>query len=295
MDKEKFGTMLVLLTAIGSGMAIIVNRFFVLKVDPIIFTAIRAVLIGFVFLIISRRVPDKGKPVSTSKLVFLGLTGGGLAFWLFFVGLKATTGGRAAFIHKTLPIWAAIMAYFFLKEKITEIQIKSIGLAIVGLAIMQYDKISMSVRWGDMLVLVATLVWALESTLAKKFMSLGETNWRISFGRMFFGSLFLFGVAALQGKLSLILELQPIQWIYILVSTLMLMWYVLTWYWGLKYISLTKATGLLLFSPIVSLVLGMVFLSEQILPMQIIGSTLILVGLYYLSKTKSERMLSELS
>ena len=294
MDKGSFGVLLVLLTALESSVAIIVNRFFVLKVDPVIFTAVRAILIGLTFLIISKYMPKPKRAVKTKDLAVLGLIGGGLAFLLFFTGLKLTTGGRAALIHKTLPLWAAIIGYYFLKEKITKNQKTAIGVALLGLLILQYDNLPTDVRWGDLLVLGATLLWAIENGLAKKFMNLGENNWRVTYGRMFFGSLFLFGVVLLQGKLGLLLTLQPVQWIYILVSTLLLTWYVLTWYWSLKFINLSKAASFLLISPVISLALGVVFLSETIYPMQIFGSVLILGALMVLASTKSERMTGEL-
>lgn len=294
VEKETLGTLLVLTTAIGSGAAIIVNRFFVMNIDPVVFTAIRALFLGILFFVISKKFGDKrSKPATASNLLLLGLIGGGLAFLLFFTGLPLTTGGRAAFIHKTLPVWASLLSIFFLGEKVSEKQKLAIGTALFGLAILQYEIIPWDLKTGDFLVLFATVLWAVENTLAKGLMKIGETNWRVTFGRMFFGSLFLFGVAALQDKLHLIAELQPIQWLYIGISTLTLGWYVLTWYWGLKYINLSKASGILMLSPAISLLLGVAFLSEPVYPLQLIGSTLIVMGCFTLAKTKSEVAASE--
>ena len=288
MDKETLGTLLVLGTAIGSGAAIVINRFFVLKVEPVVFTAIRALFIGLVFLALSKKFKGESKPVPLWNLAVLGLIGGGLAFLLFFTGLPLTTGGRAAFIHKTLPVWASLLALVFLGEKLTDKQKLAMGTALLGLVVLQYENLPLDVRTGDILALLATILWAVENTLAKRFMRLGETNWRVTFGRMFFGSLFLFSVAALQGKLHLIAELQPVQWLYIAVSTLLLSWYVLTWYWGLRFINLSKASSILLLSPVISLVLGVLFLNEPVYSLQLVGSALILLGCGILAGTKSE-------
>ena len=295
MDNELKGTILVLMTALGSGAAVIINRFFVMGIDPTVFTAVRALMIGLAFFIFSRMDKTKSRPVSVSNLMALGVIGGGLAFLLFFNGLTMTTGGRAAFIHKTLPVWASVLAYFFLKERITRKQAGSIALALLGLGIMEFGKITVAVRLGDLLVLGATLLWALENLLAKKFMNLGETNWRVTFGRMFFGSLLLFSAVVIQDKLDILLGLQPMQWVYLGISTLMLFWYVLTWYWGLKFINLSKATGLLLTAPVISLVLGALVLSETIYPLQLLGSSFIMIGCVFLSRTRSEVLGSELT
>ena len=261
------------------------------EIDPTVFTAVRSLVIGLFFFLLSRKVPGKGG-TSLKNLALLGVVGGSLAFLMFFNGLALTTGGRAAFIHKTLPVWASLLALVFLKEKLTGKQAGAIGLALAGLSVMELDSISFAVQLGDFLVLGATFLWAAENLLAKRFMNLGETNWRVAFGRMFFGSLILFGVAGLQGKLGTLVALQPIQWIYIVVSTLMLAWYVLTWYWGLRYINLSKASGLLLIAPVVSLVLG-VFMGEAVFPLQLIGSGLILGGCLVLSQTRSEAVVHE--
>ena len=292
MNNETKGTLLVLLTALGSGVSIVFNKFFVQRIDPTLFTALRAFFIGVLFLIITKFTSQKSK-TPFKKIIWIGLIGGGLAFLLFFNGLKLTTSGRAAFIHKTLPIWASLMAYFFLREKINKKQILALLIAILGFSIMEFENISTSIKIGDFLTLTATLLWALENTLSKKFMNQGESNWRITFIRMFFGSLFLFSVVGLQGKLPLIFELSLSHWGYILFSTIMLTWYVFTWYWGLKYINLSKATSILLISPIIAVYLARIFLGETVSVMQAIGSFLILIGAFFITKIKSERRESD--
>ena len=53
MDQEIRGTLLALMTATVSGFAIVANKFFITGLDPAVFTAVRALLIGLVFLVIS--------------------------------------------------------------------------------------------------------------------------------------------------------------------------------------------------------------------------------------------------
>jgi drug/metabolite transporter (DMT)-like permease len=287
VDGETKGTLLVLLTALGSGAAIVVNRFFVAGMDPVVFTAVRALLVGFVFAAVSAKLPG-GKPARLRDLALLGFIGGGFAFLLFFTGLPMTTAGRAAFIHKTLPVWAAVLAWAFLRERLGRGQAAAIALALLGLAVMQQDTLPTGVRSGDLLALGATVLWAVENTLAKLLMQNGETNWRVSAGRMLFGAALLFAVAGLQGKLGALLSLTAMQCLYVAVSAAFLGFYVLTFYWGLRHISVTKATGLLLLSPVVSLVLGAALLGEAVYPLQLAGSVLIIAGCWWLSRTRSE-------
>jgi len=290
--KEIRGTLLILLTAIISGVSIVINKFFVVSVDPLVLTAIRALFIGIIFLFISLYFSGKAKKfkkVSWKYLGLIGIIGGGIAFWLFFSGLKLTTAGRAAFIHKTLPIYATILAIIFLKEKITRKQLIAMAVMLAGLVLIELANISSEMRIGDLLILSATVLWAIETTLSKKAMLEKESNWVVTFSRMFFGALVLFALILLLGKTPLLLALTYQQLLYIFISGIFLFFYVLTFYWGLKYINLSKASTILLLAPVISLVLGFVWLNEQVFALQLIGSLLILIGAYFVAKTKSEK------
>ncbi|OGJ21354.1 hypothetical protein A3K73_01265 [Candidatus Pacearchaeota archaeon RBG_13_36_9] len=287
---EVRGTLLILLTAIISGVSIVINKFFVVTVDPLILTAVRALFIGIFFLFISLYFSGKAKKfnkVSWKYLVSIGLIGGGIAFWLFFSGLKLTTSGRAAFIHKTLPIYATLLAIVFLKEKITRKQLIAMVVMLAGLVLIELTNISGEMKMGDLLVLSATVLWAIETTISKKAMLEKESNWVVTFSRMFFGALLLFAIIFLLGKTSLLFSLNSEQWGYIIISGVLLFFYVLTFYWGLKYINLSKASTILLLAPVISLALGFVWLNEQVFALQIIGSLLILIGTYFISRAKS--------
>ncbi|MFH1289999.1 MAG: DMT family transporter [Nanoarchaeota archaeon] len=297
MNKEAIGTLLAFGTAIISGFAIFANKFFIIGLDPTVFTALRAIIIGLVFLVLSLVFNSWGKKESKKihwgYLLLIGFIGGGLAFLLFFSGLKITTGGRAAFLHKTLPLYVLVLAFVFLKEKITKKQVWAMLLMLVGIAVMTSFSIAPSEFWlnpqmGDALVLAATVLWAVENVLARKAMIKGEHNFVVSFARMFFGAVFLFGVALLSGKIGLIVTLTGMQWFYIILSTIILFGYILTYYWSIRYINVSKAATTLLLSPVITLVLGWVFLGEPMPALQLAGSALILVGAYLIATVKSE-------
>lgn len=291
------GTLLILLTAFISGIAIVINKFFVVRIDPLLFTALRALFIGLIFLGISFYISQSGKKkfnkASWKSLIFIGIIGGGFAFWLFFTGLRLTTAGRAAFLHKTLPIYATILAIIFLKEKIGKKQLIAMIVMLLGLFLMELTKISSEIRVGDMLVLSATVLWAVENTISKKVMLEKESNWVVTFSRMFFGSLVLFAIIFILGKSDLLFSLTFQQILYIVISGSFLLLYVLTWYWGLKYINLSKASTILLIAPVISLVLGVVWLNEQVFALQLVGSVLILAGAFVITRVKSERGVEE--
>ena len=295
MNKEIAGTILALLTAVVSGIAIPVNKIFVVGIDPVVFTAVRALIIGVIFLFLSL-VMNKSKQsiVNWKYLIAIAIIGGSFAFLMFFSGLQLTTSGHAAFLHKTLPLYVAIFAFLILKEKITKKYLTAMFLMFFGTIAIYSVSISPTELWlnpqlGDLLIIGATILWAAENIIARKAMINGETNFIVSFARLFFGGLILFGVVLLTNKFGILLALSAEQIINISISVVILFLYVLFYYWSLKFINVSKAAVLLLLAPVVSLVIGVTVLSEPFPLLQLAGSALILIGAYFIIGIKSEQ------
>lgn len=292
---EAAGTALALLTAVVSGVAIPLNKVFVVDMDPIVFTAVRALLIGLFFFFISG-VQTKFDYSSLKKnwswLLAIGFIGGGLAFMLFFSGLKLTTSGRGAFLHKTLPLYVALLAFIFLKEKISKVQWGALGVMLVGTFVIYIAQIGPGAMWsnpglGDLLIIGATILWAVENVMARKVLKDGESNLIVTFARMSFGAVLLWGAVVLLGRWDAVLNLTMIQVRNMLISTGVLTAYVLFWYWSIKLINVSKAAALLLLSPVISLMIGVLWLGEPAPFMQLLGSMLILAGAAYVVNVKS--------
>ncbi|MBU0530073.1 MAG: EamA family transporter [Candidatus Aenigmatarchaeota archaeon] len=296
-NKEFYGTLLAVCTAIISGVAIFANKIFIVDMDPTIFTAVRAIFIGIIFFVISsvqvKFDYKKFKKIPWKYLLVIGIIGGGVAFLMFFTGLKFTTGGRAAFLHKTLPLYTTLLAFVFLKERITQKQLTALIFMFIGTIVLYSAVITPTEMWlnpglGDLLIIGATIFWGIENVVAKKAMMLKESNLVVGFGRMFFGALILFGVVLLTGKLDLLFTLQPHQTANLLISTAILFGFVLTYYWSLKYINVSKASSILLLAPVITLLLGVGFLGEPAPAVQLAGSAIILIGAYLILGVKSE-------
>jgi drug/metabolite transporter (DMT)-like permease len=296
MSKETLGTILAILTAVISGFAIPINKIFVVNLDPAVFTAVRALIIGLIFLAFagwsSRRSKNPFKKVPWKYLIAIGIIGGGLAFLLFFSGLQLTTSSRAAFLQKTLPIYTTVLAFIFLKERVSRAQ--SIGLLVMlaGTFLLVYGQIDPSQFWtnpqlGDMLVLAATMLWGVENVLARYALIKDESNLVVSFARMFIGSLFLFSAVLALGKMDALLSLSPAQLGNVLVSTGLLFGYVFCYYWSIKLINVSKASTLLLIAPVITLLVGISVFGEPAPLMQLAGSAVILAGALVVAKERS--------
>ena len=91
-------------------------------------------------------------------------------------GLTHLGGGRAAIIAFTMPLWAAILSVWWLRERVEPPRLAALLLGLVGLAFLLVDDLArlQAAPVGVMLMLTAALCWAI-GTVATK-----ATDWRMS-------------------------------------------------------------------------------------------------------------------
>ena len=278
---KKRGIILVLLTAVISGFSIFLNKFGVQGINPYIFTFAKNIIVAlFLISIILMFSQFKQIKKITKKqwlnLSLIGLLGGSIPFLLFFKGLQLTSGASGSFIHKTMFIFVAIFALTFLKEKLNKtIFIAAILLLFGNFLLLKLKTFSFTI--GEILILLATLFWAAEFTLSKHTLKELPGN-VVAFGRMFFGSIFIliFLLATNQFTVQTITNPQ-LSWIFI--TSIFLLFYVLTWYNGLKHIKVTTATCILLLGSPITTLLSIIFLETPVTLLQLIGLISISLGI----------------
>jgi len=289
--KKTKGTILVLITAIVSGFSIFLNSFAVKGFDSSVFTFSKNIVVAamiFAVILGCRRLKEL-KSLSRKQwlqLSLIGLVGGSIPFLLYFKGLQLATGATSAFIHKSMFVFIAVMAVFFLKEKLTKWTIAAAGLLMVGNFLVLRPNFSVST--GTLFILAATLLWAVESVYSKHVLK-QVSGTVVAFGRMFFGSLFIFAFLAATGKAGIVLSMNPAQYGWIAVTSLLLLAYVFTFYNGLKHIKATTAACILtLGSPITT---ALTLLQGKVIsPFEIVGSIFIaaaVISLLFASKSEA--------
>ncbi len=278
---NKRGLLLVFLTALVSGFSIFINKFGVTGINPYIFTFAKNILVtAFVIsIILFFKEFNNFKKLERQqwlKLILIGFFGGSIPFLLFFKGLQLTAASKAAFIHKTMFVYVIILASIFLKERIKKQLIIGGILLLLGNALLLNFLSSFNI--GDILILIATLFWAIENIISKH--ALKELNSRtVIFGRMFFGSLFIIFFLLITNQLKVILTLNVQQLSWILLSSIILLLYVITWYTGLKYIRVSVATCVLMLGSFITTSLNYLFLDISLTFAQAIGMFLLLAGI----------------
>jgi drug/metabolite transporter (DMT)-like permease len=278
--QERKGFFLVFLTAIVSGVSIFANNFAVQGSNPFVFTflknAVVAVLLFSLILLLKEFSSIKSlSRKQLGQLAAIGFIGGSIPFLLFFYALKMTTAINAGFLHKTLFIWATLFAFVFLKEKVSKRFVAAAGLLLAGNSLL--FGIS-SFGFAEALILIATFLWAAENVLAKHV--LRELNGSIvAFGRMFFGSVFILAFLVFTSQIEPIFALDINQIFWVLISSAFLFAYVFTFYSGLRFLPVHKATAILLLAQPVTAFLSFAFLGTQIVVNEAFGLLLTVAGI----------------
>ncbi|MFA6321894.1 MAG: DMT family transporter [Candidatus Buchananbacteria bacterium] len=279
----KKGFYLVLITAIISGLANFFNKFAMSVVgkDSFQYTTLKNILVALVLslVILSPWIFRKLKLLEIKdwlNLALIGLIGGSIPFLLFFKGLSLTSSTSASFIHKTLFVWVAILAWPFLKEKVSWWQFVALGVLLYGNMVFEGFK---GLSWGlaETLILLATLFWATETVIVKKTLFKLDSL-VVAWGRMFFGAWFLLGFLWLTNDLSGLTNLNSVQWSWLLLASILLTAYVITWYRGLKMMPATLTACILVLASPVTTILNSVFVTHKLLAVEKFMGLIIILG-----------------
>jgi drug/metabolite transporter (DMT)-like permease len=266
--ERSIGLMLAVGTAVISGISVFVNATAVKAVpDPAVFTTLKnGVAVAVLFLLAMAVVrPAEVRAISgrdRSILAVIGVLGGGIAFLLFFSGLAMASAPTAAFIHKTMFIWVALMAGPFLAERLGPAPIVALGALLAG-QILILPPLGITWGMGESLIALATLIWAVEVVLAKRV--LGRVRSPIvGVARLGIGLVVLVGFLLVTGRIAGLAELGATGWTWVAVTGVLLAGYVGTWMAALRRAPATEVTSILVLGALITA--GLTAVSRGIVP-----------------------------
>ncbi len=297
---QRQGIMLALGAAIVSGISIYVNKFGVAQIsNPFIYTTIKnsVVVVGLlagVGLLASWKELRGLTPLRWLAWIGLGIIGGGIPFLLFFQGLTTASAASAALIQKSLFIWVALLALPFLRERMGWWQM--LGLAVLAVGQLLLQPLTGWGGWsmGDTLILIATMLWAIETILAKKVLGWMSPQ-TAALGRMGIGALVMWVFLASTGHAETAFTLNGTQWFWVVITAVFLMAYVWTWYGALKLAPATVVTSVLTIGAIVTILLSAVFDRHAATAPQLVAMALLVLGavLFVLPSRRRWHLVSE--
>lgn len=269
-------------TALISGVSVYLNKFAVMQMkDPFVFTTLKNTLVALGLLAVvgltARQREIRGlNGRQRIGLLALGLIGGGIPFLLFFQGLATASAPSAALIHKSLVLWVALLAAPLLGERLGWLQIAGLGTLLLGQLLLGWPK---AWGWGsgEILVLIATLLWAVETIVARKVLPAVSAQTG-ALSRMGVGAIVMWGFLIFSGRAGAALTLSGTQWIWVLLTSVLLSGYVWTWYRALQTAPATVVTSVLTIGAVLTVGLSIVLEGKPTTGLQVAGSALLISG-----------------
>ena len=235
----RWGVGLALATALISGFSIFINGFAVKQLpDAAVYTTLKngvaaLILIGLALLVVRGSEIRRLDRRAWTGMAVIGVIGGSIPFLLFFSGLAAASAPTAAFIHKTLFIWVALMAVPLLGERLGWFPIAALGVLLLGQALVQPPT---GIAWGagETMIAAATLLWSVEVIVARRLLLGSVPAPVLGAARLGIGLVVLVGYLALTGRLGVVVGLTLTQWAWAVATGVILAAYVGTWLAALR-------------------------------------------------------------
>jgi drug/metabolite transporter (DMT)-like permease len=212
----------------------------------------------------------------------LGLLNNVIPFSLLFIGQTALGAGLESILNATTPIWTVIIATFLtVDEKISANKIAGILLGVFGTVVMIGPGVLSGLGgplWAEIAVLTATLSYAFASILAKRFKGIPPTV--TATGQMTASTLIMIPVVLLSSGMPDFAA--PDQGVWAAVFSLGLL---STAFAYILFFSIVRAGGatnaslVTLVVPVSAILLGTVFLGEELGLKDFAGMALIALGL----------------
>ena len=283
---SRLGLLLALAAASISGIAVYVNGLAVSHFpSPTSYTTTKNLLAGALLvgasMVFANRASTSVSSIRSGfrhhgwALATVAVLGGAIPFVLFFEGLARATSTDAAFIHKTLVVWAAVLAAVILRERLTPINVAAIALLVAGHVTLAGGVGSLRFSSGELMILAATLCWAIELVVVKRLLAELPPG-TIAAVRVGGGSVLLVGWMAASGTLGELVGLSASQWLWVATTSTILATFVTVWFQALARARVIDVTSVLVLGAVVTGLLS--WAAGGSINGQLAGNVLILIG-----------------
>ena len=174
---------LTLATILWAGNAI-AGRVLVGSISPISLSAVRWGLAALILLPLGWKVfkPSSALWQNKGRFLVLGLLGVGSYNVLLYLALQTSTAINVTLIGASMPIWMLFIGAVFYKVRPTLLQMVGAVVSLVGVTIVltrgePTSLLSMEVVMGDLLIMLATILWAFYSWMISRPGESTERQW----------------------------------------------------------------------------------------------------------------------
>ncbi len=109
-------------------------------------------------------------------ILFVGMLNSGIPFALFAFAVLHISTGLTSILNATTPLWGALIAWMWLKDKPANWRIVGLVIGFAGVAALSWGKASFkpgasAVGWAVVATLLATLCYGIAASFTKKFLT----------------------------------------------------------------------------------------------------------------------------
>ena len=224
-------------------------------------------------------------------MVVLGITGGSVYFLAENAAMLYTTATNTSLIVCSCPLFAMLLFAIVYRhsERVSRLQAMGSFIACLGMAVVVLNGhfvLHLS-PLGDMLAFAACLCWAVYSLLMKpateRYSSLFITRKVFFYGLLTIIPYYFF----VPGFPSMEVLLRPeVLWNLLFLGVVASMICYVTWNWVISKLGAVVATNWVYFNPITTIIFAWWLLHEQITVWFLLGTVLILTGMYLADRKK---------
>ena len=264
------------------------------EIPPITFTAVR-LLVAVIGLVVINLLFRSARPTRASwkDFLFLGMFNIALPFVLITWSEQYVATGAVSILSSTTPLFTLLIApYFVPEERLTWVKVIGIITGFAGVVVLVVEQPGSEIgpfQWGELVVLLAALSYAAAVVYARRRTHTISPAWQ-ALGQNIFATLILWPLAFSMEK-SFVLPKAGLTWLAIIWLGIMATGIGTFLYYNLlNEIGPTRTTLISYAYPLMGVLLGAVFLGEEVGWQTVVGGTLILAGVILVNSSFSFRL-----
>jgi drug/metabolite transporter (DMT)-like permease len=245
-------------------------------------TSLAALFIIPIYLWNARTKKDTWNRDDVPVLIFLGVFGVALNQIFFVAGMSRTSVGHSALMIGITPVIVLLIAAAMRQEHITLKKVLGMLLAMGGVAVLNFSpaKSAGATLFGDMLILMASITFALFTVIGKRVSKRHDSITVNTFAYLG-GAIALLPLSYYSGHDFSFAALSTSAWlsvIYMAAFPSVLCY--LIYYYALRYIPASRISAFSYVQPLLATLMAVPLLGEHITSALALGGVFILGGVY---------------
>ncbi|OAT54723.1 EamA family transporter [Providencia heimbachae] len=257
---------------------------------PLTLAALRALPAGLFLLIFLRQLPQG---IWWVRVIILGILNFSLFWWLLFIAAYRLPGGVAATVGAVQPLVVLFLSRWLLNSQLSMLSIFASFAGIMGVAILLLTPNAALDIVGIIAGLAGALSMAAGTVLSRRWQppvtALTFTSWQLTAG----GAILLPFALLFEPALPSLTAINLVGLAYLTIIGGALTYAL--WFRGLALLGPSSVASLGFLSPVSAVILGWMWLGQQLTILQFIGMVVILVSVWLSQQSEKKLALKKLS